>query len=78
MKFKADFHQLVFFSKIEHAVYMQIENKYSSMEVSAIYTQKWKFAKNQGFSYELCFQILYLKKKKSKTQKTEGKLKNIT
>ena len=37
MKFKADFHQLVFFSKIEHAVYMQIENKYSSMEVSAIY-----------------------------------------
>ena len=58
MKFKADFHQLVFFSKIEHAVYMQIENKYSSMEVSAIYIYiytKMKICKKPGFQLRVVF-----------------------
>ena len=69
--------RILYFS-ICGATYLQIEKKRSFIEVSAIYIYIHEIdflQKTQGFGYELDFRILYLRYKKSKTQKTEGKLK---
>ena len=56
MKFKADFHQLVFFRIQNTPVIMQIEKKCSSIEVSAAYTHtKMKICKKPGFQLRVGF-----------------------
>ena len=80
MKFKADIYPSSIFSKIEHLpVIMQIEKMQFYRGFGCIYAHKNENLQKTRVSATSCVFEYYISNiKKSKTQKTEGKLKSIT